>query len=160
MLTRLERDALWERLEGMPGFLAERLGGLSGGEAAVPGPGGTFSPVEHCWHLADLEREGYGARIRRLLTEAEPRLPDFDGARLAAERQYRTRSLADGIDAFRAARAANLAALRALTAEEWSHRGTQDGVGPVALCDIPHMMAEHDAGHRDEIEAWGRGGAG
>jgi len=157
-LPRLEREALWEKLEAMPGFLAERLGGLSRDDAALPGPDGTFSPVEQCWHLADLEREGYGLRIRRLLTEADPVLPDFDGARLAEERRYRTRSLEGGIDAFREARTANLAMLHALTAEEWSHRGTQEGVGPVALCDIPLMMAEHDAGHRSEIEAWGRRG--
>jgi hypothetical protein len=157
MLTRLERAALWERLEAMPGFLADRLGTLSDDEAALPGPEETFSPVEQCWHLADLEREGYAVRIRRLLSEDDPRLPDFDGARVAAERRYKTLSLAGGLEAFRQARTANLALLRSLTPEQWSRLGTQEGVGPVALCDIPHMMAEHDEGHRAEVEAWGHG---
>ena len=92
-------------------------------------------------------------RIHRLLTERNPELPDFDGARVAAEREYKGRSMAEGIRAFRAARMANLAALRAVDAAKWSNQGTQDGVGPVALCDLPEMMAQHDAAHRAEIAA-------
>ena len=155
-LTRPDREALWNSLEGMPGFLEERFAALSAADAAAPGPEGAFSPVEHSWHLADLEREGFGARIRRLLAEADPYLPDFDGARVARERDYRRRSLAEGIASFRQERAANLALLRSLDATQWSRAGTQEGVGPVALCDVPTMMAEHDESHRAEIEEWGR----
>jgi hypothetical protein len=49
---------------------------------------------------------------------------------------------------------ANVAAPRALTAEQWERRGTHGGVGPLARCDVPAMMAEHDASHRQEIEVW------
>jgi hypothetical protein len=153
-LDRQERKALMDGLEGMADFLAARFASLSAEEAARGGPEATFSPVEQCWHLADLEREGFGARIRRLLDEDGPFLPDFDGARLARERDYRSRSVAEGLAAFRAGRDGNLAMLRAMSAEQWFRAGTQEGVGPVALCDLPAMMAEHDAGHRAEIEAW------
>jgi hypothetical protein len=119
-----------------------------------PGPDGQFSPVEQCWHLADLEREGYAQRIRRLLVEERPELPDFDGARIARERRYRSLSLAAGIAGFRAARLANLRLLRAAQALDWLRSATQEGVGAVSLCDLPAMMSEHDAGHRLEIEAW------
>jgi hypothetical protein len=155
-LGRAERHALIDGLEAMPGFLAKRFGSLSADEAARPGPDGAFSPVEQCWHLADLEREGFAARIRRLLEETDPLLPDFDGARMARERQYRSRSVEEGLAAFRSCRAANVALLRAVSAEQWSKAGTQEGVGTVALCDLPQMMAEHDASHRAEIEAWAR----
>jgi hypothetical protein len=158
MLNRGERQALMVGLESMPAFLAERLASLSTDEAMRPGPDESFSPVEQCWHLADLEREGFGARIRKLLDEDDPYLPDFDGARLARERDYRSRSLEDGLSAFRAGRAANLALLRTIVPEQWSREGSQEGVGRVALCDLPSMMAEHDASHRAEIEAWGGAG--
>ena len=148
------REELMARLAAMPEFLAGRLLALGDEEARVPGPSDTFSPVEQCWHLADLEAEGYGARLRRLRDEDEPALPDFDGAAVARERRYRTRSLAAGVDAFRRARAANLAFIRGLKESEWQRAGTQEGVGRVALCDLPAMMAEHDAGHRAEIEDW------
>ena len=155
-LSVADREALLAQLDAMPGLLRSAFAALSPAEAAAPGPGDSFAPVEHCWHLADLEREGYTVRIRRLLAEDAPVLPDFDGARIAAERGYRTRSLTAGIEAFREARAANVEALRALGERDWLRPGTQDGVGPVTVCDLPAMMAEHDEGHRSEIEAWAR----
>jgi hypothetical protein len=154
MLPPRERDGMLDALRAMPEFLAERFAALPEDVANRPEPDGAFSPVEHCWHLADLEREGYAARIARLLVEAEPMLPDFDGGRIAAERQYRTKSLAAAIEAFREARRANLAAFARLADADWSRAGQQEGVGKVSLCDLPAMMAEHDRTHREEIEAW------
>lgn len=153
-LTRTDQEAMLAELAAMPHYLETAFGRLPAADVTRPGPGGAFSPVEHAWHLADLEREGYAVRIERLLHETAPVLPDFDGARIAQERNYRALSLQAGIDAFRTARAANLARLRAIAGEAWLRAGTQEGVGPVALCDLPAMMAEHDAGHRAEIEAW------
>jgi hypothetical protein len=152
-----ERKALMEGLGAMADFVAARFASISAEDAVRGGPDEALSPVEQCWHLADLEREGFGARIRRLLAEEDPFLPDFDGARLARERDYRTRSLDEGLAAFRAGRAANLALLQSVAPDQWTRAGTQEGVGPVALCDLPAMMAEHDASHRAEIEAWSRG---
>lgn len=155
-LDTSERKVLLEHLEAMGVFLEERLSGLTPEEAATPGPDDSFSPVEHCWHLADLEREGFGTRIERLLSEQGALLPDFDGARIARERQYRTRSLAEGLAAFRLERRKNLDRLRAVPEAGWSRAGTQEGVGPVMLCDVPAMMREHDDAHRAEIETWSR----
>jgi hypothetical protein len=150
----MEQGALLADLQAMPDYLATAFGGLSATDAVAPGPEGALAPVEQCWHLADLEREGYGLRIQRLLREVDPVLADFDGARIARERAYRSRSLAEGLAAFREARTQNLARLRALTSAQWPRTGSQEGVGPIALCDVPAMMAEHDAGHRQEIAAW------
>src|SRR4029453_18083370 len=94
-------------LAAMPDYVADRLGALDAEDARRPGPDASLSPVEQCWHLADLEAEGFGVRIRRLLGEERPFLADFDGARLAQERRYREKSLADGLTAFRAARQGN-----------------------------------------------------
>lgn len=151
-----ERRALMSELAGMPDYLARAFEGVSAVDAASAAPDGSFGPVEQCWHLADLEREGFGIRIRRLLTESQPHLPNFDGAAIAQQRGYRGRSLAEALAVFRAARQDNLAMLGEVRAADWTRAGTQDGVGAVALCDIPAMMAEHDAGHRREIEAWRR----
>jgi DinB family protein len=156
-LDRSGQEELRGELQAMASFLEERFASLSADQAVTAGPAGTFSPVEQCWHLADLEREGFGARIQRLLEEDDPFLPDFDGARVAEERHYRTLSIAEGLQAFRSARAANLALLATVKDAQWSRAGRQEGVGPVALCDLPAMMAEHDRSHRAEIEAWSRG---
>jgi hypothetical protein len=135
----------------MPDFLQQAARILE--SQATRGPnGGGFSMVEHAGHIADLEREGFGARIRRLLTEDDPALPDFDGARLARERSYVGRPLGGGLAAFAAARAANLAVLRSVPAQSWAWAGRQEGVGVVTLRDIPRLMREHDDSHRAEID--------
>ena len=152
-LARIEKDTLWRELEEMPDFLAERFASLRPEQRRMRGADGTFSPVEQSWHLADLEREGFGIRIERLLREDHPLLPDFDGARMAEKHHYNTKSLEEGIAAFREARSANLAAFRLLDTEHWLRTGTQEGVGEVSLCDLPLMMAEHDAAHKAEIRS-------
>jgi len=153
-LRREDRESLLASLHEMPAWLGRTFGSLSAADAARRSSDGMFAPVEQCWHLADLEREGFAERLRRLRDEDRPVLADWDGERAAIERAYRERTCADGIAAFAAARRANLALIASIRAEEWERAGTQNGVGPVALCDLPAMMAEHDASHRREIEAW------
>ena len=152
-LPPVGQHQLLERLASMSSFLAERFDGLSEDEARLR-DGDVFSPVEQVWHLADLEREGFGVRIERLLNEDDALLPDFDGAQAAERRKYREKSLREGMRAFARARQDNIDALARVTPSEWTRRGLQQGVGPVSLGDIPIMMLEHDAGHRDEIIAW------
>jgi hypothetical protein len=149
-----QRAALMRSLEDMPQYLEQELLALQPEVIRQPAPDGTFSPVEQVWHLADLEREGFGSRIDKLLSEPEPQLPDFDGAAIAAARHYRSLSLAEGLDAFRNARRNNLDKLRGLAAEAWARSGHQEGVGKVSLCDLPAFMSQHDAAHRAEIAAW------
>jgi len=144
---------LLAKLGDMPAWLARAVTGLRDDALRQPPPGGGLALVEQAWHLADLEREGFGERLRLLRDEEDPFLPDFDGARLARERAYRTRSFAAGLAAFAAARAQNLEVLRTLPAAAWSRSGTQEGVGPVRLADVPRLMDEHDDSHRAEVTA-------
>jgi hypothetical protein len=154
--TAAERHELMASLAAMEATLRKAFESLTREEAKTPGPGASFSPVEQVWHLADLEREGFGLRIRRLQTETNPELPDFDGTKVAHERNYRSLALAEGLRAFKAAREANIAVLQALTPEAWARSGTQVGVGTVSLCDMPAFMHEHDHAHLAEIEEWKR----
>jgi hypothetical protein len=153
-LSQDQRAALLAALEGMPQYLERAFGSLTPELMRQRGPDGAFAPVEQVWHLADLEREGFGYRIDNLLSEHEPQLPDFDGAAIAAARQYRSLSLVTGLAAFRDARLRNLGKLRAVQAQAWTRSGQQEGVGRVSLCDMPSFMSQHDAAHRAEIAAW------
>jgi hypothetical protein len=153
-LSTAQRAALRESLARMPEELHALFSPLSAEQARERRAGQAFSPVEQVWHLADLEREGFGRRIERLHGESNPHLADFDGDAIAAERDYRSRSLHEGLAAFAAARAANLARLAGISAADWERSGTQEGVGFVSLCDMPSFMSQHDAAHRAEIEAW------
>lgn len=153
-LPQDQRAAMLGALAGMPQYLEREFSSLSAELMRQQGPDGAFSPLEHVWHLADLEREGFAWRIDRLLSESEPQLPDFDGAAIASARDYRSLSLTAGLAAFGQARQRNLATLRTVAAQSWNRSGQQDGVGRVSLCDIPGFMSQHDAAHRAEIEAW------
>lgn len=153
-LAALARQELLADLEAMPAFLEETFAGLGAERIRLQGPGGLFSPVEQVWHLADLENEGFGARIDRLRGELNPSLPDFDGAAVAAARNYRILSLADGLTVFKTARVHNLQKLSEIPNDAWQRSGTQEGVGRVSLCDIPSMMRQHDAAHKEEIAHW------
>lgn len=155
-LDAAQRVALLASLASMSEYLKNAFRDLAPEQMRTRGPDESFSPLEHVWHLADLEREGFAERIRKLRSEHEPQLPDFDGAKIAAERDYRSRSFQEGLAAFSAAREKNLSVLRTLDAQSWMRNGTQEGVGKVSLCDIPGFMSQHDAAHRSEIESWKR----
>ena len=150
-MNRRDLETLLLTLESTPVLLARAAEGLSGGDATFRAGGDGFSFVENVWHLADLEREGYAARIRRILDEDEPTLADFDGDRVARERVYQQRPLAEGLSTFAAARARNVERLRSVLPAEWGRTGLQEGVGRIRLEDVPRMMAEHDRAHTDDV---------
>ena len=152
MLSDSPLPELLARLGATPGRLGDVAAALAGATRRRPAAGG-FAFVEHAWHLADLEREGYGTRISRLLTEKAPALPDFDGDRIAREREYLEEDVALALQVFARARARNVERLAALDAAALSRRGTQEGVGELTLARVPRMMAVHDAGHLQELAA-------
>lgn len=146
-----EIEAAVNVLSTMVTFLESTAVGLSFEELHWKPTPFEFSLVEHVCHLRDLEREGFGIRIERMLCEENPVLPDFDGTAIALARDYNSADFPVVLDEFRAARVANVARLASLNASERARSGTQDGVGRLNLGDIPAKMHEHDDVHRTEI---------
>ena len=146
-------DDMLTRLAAMPALLRRVAAALTDAAARGPGPGGGFAFVEHAWHLADLEREGYDARITRILTEDRPALADFDGDRAARERQYLRADVGLGVEVLAHARLLNVERLRGLDAAATARPAVQDGVGELTLASVPAMMAEHDRQHAAELAA-------
>ena len=114
---------------------------------------GMFSCVENAWHLADLEVEGYGVRLRRLLGETSPSLPDFRGDVIAEERDYNNLPLAPALERFERARAENVALIDAASDDDKKRAGEQEGVGRVTFERVVAMMREHDQGHATELNS-------
>jgi hypothetical protein len=152
-MNRQKLETLLLTLESTPALLARAARECSPREATRRPETGVFSLVENVWHLADLEREAYGVRIRRILAEEEPTLSNFDGDRIARERDYQRRSLAEGLAAFSLARRRNVERLRAVPAAAWKRAGFQESVGRVTLADLPRMMAEHDRSHSEDVRS-------
>lgn len=140
-------------LAEFPAILRSRIADVPPHLHATRAANGWFALVEHAWHLADLEEEGYGVRLARLLREDNPALPDFRGDVIAEEREYIEQSLEEGLLRFERARAANVALIEAASEADRERAGEQEGVGRVTFAKVAEMMAEHDAGHLREVDA-------
>lgn len=154
IMNESDRSALLHSLAVMPLYLEQTFENLTPEQAIRRTTKGEFSPVEQVWHLADLETEAYGVRIRRLLLEPNPHLSNFDGDRVAAEKHYQTLSLTEGLERFKQARRFTIEAFNDIQPNQWPLSGELEGVGPISLCDLPSFLLQHDAAHRAEIESW------
>ncbi|MCI0660039.1 MAG: CPBP family glutamic-type intramembrane protease [Acidobacteria bacterium] len=110
-----------------------------------------FSALEHVCHLLDIEREGYQERIRRLLEEDAPYLPDLDGQRLALERKYNEQELEIALEEFARIRQENVETILCLGPEQLDRGGTLEGIGWITLGQLLGLMREHDELHREEL---------
>ena len=111
-----------------------------------------FCLIEHACHLRDLEREGYGVRLRRMLEESAPSLAGFEGDVVARQRNYMVQDPRDAAAEFAVARAAFVARAEALTDAEMA-RTASFGARTITMGDLFTMMVEHDEEHRVEIAA-------
>ncbi len=140
-----------EFLEETPAVFRKLAQGLADKDLRWKPSGDQFSFVENACHLRDIEVEGYGARIRKLLTENHPQLPDVDGSRLARERDYNSQAFDAALDEFARARADNVRAIKNLSAELLNRTGVLEGVGEITLGKLFLLMREHDESHRQEL---------
>jgi hypothetical protein len=140
-----------DALEAMPEFLETALDVVSDEELRFKPSPEAFSLLEHACHLRDVEREGYLVRVRRMIGETRPALAGFDGAAIAAERDYMAQDAKRAALEFAAARRELIGLLAPLTEDDLAREGTFDGE-PVTFRDVVAMMVGHDRGHREEIE--------
>lgn len=151
MLTKAELESLTGFLALTPARVRALVQNLQESEVHWKPSAQEFSALEQVCHLNDLEREGYGARIEKLIHEEQPFLPDFDGGRIAAERDYNNQNLATALDAFAYSRQNNLRAIASLSPEDLQRGGTLETVGPITLETLLFKMREHDEGHLQEL---------
>ncbi len=141
-----------ERLAEMPRQMRAVATELVGRERFRPSSDArTFSLIDHACHLRDLEEEAYTLRIRRILREDDPKLPDFDGAAVAAERNYLTQDVATALRDFETARQRNIETLSALDNVVLERAGHLAGRGKTTLRRVAELILEHDSDHTAEI---------
>jgi hypothetical protein len=153
MLTAIELESLRSFLAETPARVRALVQDLSERDTRLKPSAQEFSALEQVCHLNDLEREGYGARIEKLLHEEQPFLPDFDGSKIAAERDYNNQSLETALDAFAHSRRSNLRAIARRSLADLQRSGTLETVGAITLETLLLKMREHDEGHLQELNA-------
>ena len=113
--------------------IAELVSELSPQQATLKPTPEEFSALENICHLRDIEIEGYAVRIRKILNEEQPSLPDIDGSRLAIERDYNRQNIQEALEAFMSARKRNVEVLSAIDESHLGRSGELEGTGSITL---------------------------
>lgn len=142
-----------DALTKTPKTVADLVKNLAAPDLRIKNSPEEFSVVENVCHLRDIEVEGYTARISRMLQENNPLLPDIDGSRLAAERNYHSQNLSEALKAFAVARNQNTQIVSGLATEQFDRQGTLEGVGSVTIRGLLLMMRDHDADHLVQLSS-------
>jgi hypothetical protein len=142
-LTLLDRTplALNALLRGLPDAWTRRNEGEN-----------TWSAFDIVGHLIHCEHQDWMPRVKVILAHGDTQpFPPFD--RWGHVQAVAGQSMPQLLDAFAAARAANLAALRAmsLTASDLDRRGRHPGLGIVTMSELLAAWAAHDLNHLHQM---------
>jgi DinB family protein len=135
------------RLSTTPVQLTNLVQGLSEEQLSWKPEAELFSVRENILHLRDIDVEGYAQRVRLILNEEHPALPDVDGAKLARERNYNAQPVQPALDDLRVSRAASVARLESCSVQDLDRQAEMQGVGTIDLRRLLEMWIEHDRGH-------------
>jgi len=113
--------------------------------------GDFFSIRESVAHLRDIDSLGYEQRLRLIVSEEHPTLPDVDGSRIAVERAYATLPLEPELAELERSRAASVALLRTLDESALDRTAELETVGRVTLRDLLERWITHDSEHLAEM---------
>ena len=146
-----EFEVIFLTLQQTPEKVRALTTGVSDHGLCVKNSPAEFSILEHVCHLRDIEVEGYVPRVKRILSEEKPALPDIDGSRLAMVRDYNRENLASVLKAFSQARDANVRLLQNVSEHQLNREGELEGKGTITLGQLLNMQREHDEEHLREL---------
>ena len=138
-------------LKSTPEKIRGLITGVSAQDLCLTNSPADFSIMEHVCHLRDIEVEGYVPRVRRILSEEKPALPDIDGSKLAIERDYNRENLASALQVFSQARDANLQLLERVNENQLNREGDLEGTGTISLWQLLKLQRDHDEEHLREL---------
>ncbi|HEX9037414.1 MAG TPA: DinB family protein [Ktedonobacterales bacterium] len=148
----IEVDQATAILRRTPGTLRALLAGLPDAWSRATEGSETWSAYDVVGHLLHGETTEWIPRLRIILEEGEARpFPTFNRTAMFEESQGKT--LEQLLDAFAAARAANLTTLDGLrvTPDQLALKGTHPSLGPVTLGNLLATWAIHDLNHQGQI---------
>jgi len=109
-------------------------------------PSERLTAIEQVCHIRDIERDGYHVRIKRVLEEDCPVLPDIAGEQLAVDRQYAAANVEAVLRDFRAARETTISMISDLSEAELQRAAVFEGE-PTTLEGLVHFLCGHDNQH-------------
>jgi len=142
---------LIEEFERGAGIVAEAVRGMSGEDLRKRPVAGKWSTLEVVCHLADFEIVG-ADRVKRVIAEDRPTLPDGDENAFAARLAYHKREIEDELQVIAGIRAQVTRILKSLAEEDFSRVGNHTAAGPLTLEQLVERMAKHVRHHVKFIE--------
>jgi hypothetical protein len=139
------------KISSTPGIVEELARGLSEEQLSWKPAPEVFSVRENVLHLRDIDVEGYARRVRLILEEEVPTLPDVNGGKLSRERDYNLQPVQPALNDLRSSRASSVARLRSCSDQDSERQAEMQGVGTINLRRLLELWVEHDAGHVADI---------
>jgi hypothetical protein len=140
-------DALKSTPEILKGFLS--LVTVTQARSAKGGDE-NWSVIEVVCHLRDAEEISL-QRMQAMRDQDHPKITGYDQEALARERNYREADLHAALNAFIGFRERHIAALFALSAEEWERTGVHGQFGQITIFAHTLHKVSHDAIHCAQI---------
>jgi hypothetical protein len=135
------------KLAATPQQAKELVLGLTEGQLSWKVSPETFSARENILHLRDIDVEGFEHRVRLILGEDCPLLPNLDGAEMARARNYNSQSVQPALHDLRRSRVASMERLKSCSEGDLERTAEMQGVGKITLRGLLELWIEHDRGH-------------
>jgi hypothetical protein len=150
-MTMMQPEKFLRTMRKTPVILAAILRGVTQdqAQAATDGPDG-WSVVEVMCHLRDYE-ELFFRRARMILETDNPKLPGYDQAELARERDYAHQDLAAAFQEYVDTRQQYLNLLTSLDENQWQRTGIHPETSDITLLELAMNIGLHDVNHIEQI---------
>ena len=119
--------------------------------------GDFFSIRENVAHLRDVDTLGFEQRVRRIVSEDHPTLPDVNGAQIAIDRRYATLPIEPELAELERSRAASIALLRTLDESQLERTAELETVGRITLRELLERWITHDTEHLADMRSLAAG---
>ncbi|RPJ23689.1 MAG: DinB family protein [Chloroflexi bacterium] len=142
---------LLDALKSTPETLKGLLSRVTVAQArSAKGGDENWSVVEVICHLRDAEEISF-QRMQAMRDQDHPKIAGYDQEALARERNYNEADLHAALNAFAGFRERHIAALCALSAEEWERSGEHNEFGQITIFAHTLHKVSHDAIHCAQI---------
>ena len=142
----MKYDTLIHDYAAGPQLLREAVRGMSRDQLMARPVPGKWSTLEVVCHIADFDIVG-ADRIKRVIAQNQPTLPDGDEQAFAAALRYHDRELEEELQIIGAIRASTTRILRTLKDDDFARIGTHTAAGPLTLQQFVERMAKHIGHH-------------
>src|SRR5262245_29477204 len=132
-------------------LLRDAVNGMNREQVIARPVAGKWSTLEVVCHLSDFEIV-YADRIKRIIAEERPTLPDGDEKLFAARLSYHSRELEEELAVFGSIRSSTARILRTVKVEDFGRVGVHSAAGPLTLLQFVERATEHVRHHVKFIE--------